>query len=85
MSDLLLYRQAVSIARVQGLLPPSPPPALDQAPEGSGIVFFSLHLARKLKPCSLPHMLTKSVGTLTGSSSLPYPSNFAVACRFDHS
>lgn len=51
----LLYRQAVSIAQVQALLPPSPPPSLDQASEGSGIVFFSLHLARKLKPCSLPH------------------------------
>lgn len=30
-------------------------------------------------------MFTKSVYTLTGSSSVCYPSNFAVACRFDHS
>lgn len=53
--DLLFYRQAVSI---QGLcqLPPSPTPTLDQASVGSGMVLFSLHLARKLKPCSLPHV-----------------------------
>lgn len=30
-------------------------------------------------------MFTKSLCRLTGSSSLHYPSNFAVACRFDYS
>jgi len=78
-------RQAVSVTQVHGLCQLFPPPRFRWGLSRGWNSFFSLHRARKSKPRSLSHTFTESACTLTGRSSLHYPSNLAVACRFDHS